>query len=266
VSGAKPLGIHLEGPFIHPERLGGFGKQYLQPPSVELFKQYQAAAKGHIKMVTLAPELEGIEAVIRHLVEERIVVSAGHTMATYEEMVRAIDLGVSHVTHMYNAMSPFTHRSPGVVGAALLDPDVSLQIIADGAHLHPATVKLTVEQAGVDRIALITDAMHMLGLSDGHYSSFGHEVELRMGQVQLADGTLAGSVLTMNHAVRNAMQFAEIPLHEAVRMATIVPATILGIHNRKGSLEAGKDADIVLMDEAFNVHLTMVEGEIVYQD
>jgi N-acetylglucosamine-6-phosphate deacetylase len=146
----------------------------------------------------------------------------------------------------------------------LLSPHLSLQIIADGIHLHPATIKLTVEQAGVDRVVLITDAVRVLDLPDGSYASFGHQVELRNGRVQLSDGTLAGSVLTMNRAVRNAMEFAGIPVWEAVRMAAAVPARVLGLQHRKGSLEVGKDADIVLVDDDLEVHLTMVEGRVVF--
>lgn len=265
VSGARPLGVHLEGPFINPRRRGGFGEEHVRPPSLSAFEAYQAASGGYIRMVTLAPEVEGAEALIRHLTAQGIVVSAGHTEATYEEMMRAIEVGVSHVTHMYNAMTPFGHRSPGVVGAALLSPEVTLQLIADGVHLHPAAVRLAVEQAGVDRIALITDAVGPLGLPEGRYASFGHEVLVRDGRVQLADGTLAGSVLTMNRAVKNVMEFAGVPIWEAARMAAAVPARVLGQGDHKGALEPGKDADLVLVDEDLKVHLTMVEGRVVFE-
>jgi len=263
-SGASILGIHLEGPFINPEMRGGFSPRYIRKPSVDLFKEYEEASGGNIKLCTIAPELEGADQVIDYMVDRGIVVSIGHTDASYEQVREAVSKGATHVTHLFNAMRPFHHRDPGAVGGALLMDELIVQIIADGIHVHPVGVKLAVMSKGPAGVVLITDAVKPFDMPEGEYSSFEYTVTVKDGSVRLEDGTLAGSVLSMNRAVLNACKFAGITLWESVRMASSNPAKVIGMNDRKGFIRPGKDADIVLLDDDLNVHLTMVGGEVVF--
>jgi N-acetylglucosamine-6-phosphate deacetylase len=257
------LGVHIEGPFISPKRKGAHNPEYILPPSRERFDGLVAGYTGFIKVVTLAPELPGAEELIERVLEIGAIPSLGHSDATYEQALAALKKGVRLFTHTFNAMREFHHRAPGAVGAALTS-EAMVELIADGIHVHPGAMKLLYLAKGVDRICLVTDAISAAGLADGEYRLGGLQVFVEGGIARLADGTLAGSTLTMDRAVKNFMEFTGCSLPEAVRCATLNPARLLGIDDRKGSLEVGKDADIVIFDEDLTVHYTIISGEVVY--
>lgn len=264
--GASILGAHLEGPYLNPEKAGGQNRAYLRLPDVREMERFISAADSCLKMVTLAPELPGALDVIKLLNREGIVVSAGHSTATYEQTEEAIRAGMRHAVHLFNASAPLHHRNPGLVGAVLASREVSAEIIADGHHLHPSMLKLLREIKGKRGLVLITDAMSSAGMSDGTYKFAGQEIEVSQGRATLKDGTLVGSTLTMSAAVRNMVLLGGLPLQEAVHMASLNPARALGIEDQKGTIAPGMDADIVLMDRDLNIKLTMVMGEVVYSD
>ncbi|HIE47501.1 TPA: N-acetylglucosamine-6-phosphate deacetylase, partial [Candidatus Bipolaricaulota bacterium] len=257
------LGVHIEGPFISPERRGAHNPEYILPPSPERFAELTSGHAGFIKLVTLAPELPGGEELITRILESGAVPALGHSDASYEQALAALERGVKLFTHLFNAMSPFHHRAPGAVGAAL-DSDAYVELICDGIHIHPAVVRLIAKVKGFDRICLVTDAISAAGLPDGEYSLGNLAVFVREGVARLSDGTLAGSTLTMDRAVRNFMDYTGCSLPEAVRCASLNPARLLGIDDRKGSLEVGKDADLVIFDQHLTVHYTILGGEVVY--
>lgn len=259
--GALPLGLHLEGPFISPRRAGAHRRDALLHPPSDLFDPFLEHEV--LRLVTLAPELEGGLDRVRRLAASGVVVSLGHTDASYEELVQAIDAGATMVTHLYDAMSPFHHRAPGAVGAALLDERVVAGLIADGVHSHRASVRLAVRAKGADRIALVTDAIAGAGMGPGVYGLDGREVVVDETAARLRDGTLAGSVLTLDQAVRNVVGWTGSGVAEACHMASEVPARLLGLP-AKGRLAAGFDADLVLLDDALRVAATFVEGRCVY--
>ena len=222
-----------------------------------------AGNEGFIKIVTLAPERPGAEKLIARIREIGAIPSLGHSDATYDEAIAAIERGIGLFTHTFNAMREFHHRAPGAVGAALVSA-VMTELIADGIHVHPGAMRLLYKAKGPDRICLITDAISAAGLADGEYSLGGLQVFVRDATARLADGTIAGSTLTMDKAVKNFMDASGCPLPEAVRCATLNPARLLGIDERKGSIAVGKDADLVIFDEDFTVHYTIISGEVAY--
>ena len=262
VRGARILGLHLEGPFLNPARRGAQPLESLLPPTQPLLEEVFQRAGGHWVLVTLAPELWP-EELIRFLVERGVTVSLGHTDATWAQARRAIALGARQATHLFNAMRPFHHREPGVVGAVLLEGQVRAEIVADGIHVHPAAIALAARMKGPEGIVLVTDAIRAAGLGDGVYELFGQEVTVSGGEARLSDGTLAGSTLTMERAVANMVRWG-FPLSQAVSMATAVPAAVAGVESRKGRIARGYDADLVVLDDAFTVHLTFVEGRIAF--
>lgn len=259
--GANILGAHIEGPFLSPARKGAHDPAHLRP--VDLGLARGLADSGMVRVMTLAPELPGAKEAIRLLTEGGSVASAGHTDASYEETLRAIDAGLSIGTHLYNAMGPFTHRSPGAVGALLADDRVRAGIIADGVHVHEGALRLAYRQKGPEGLTLVTDAMEAAGMPPGEYKLGGRKVRSEGGEVRLPDGTLAGSTLTMDRAVSNAVDLLSIPMRDAVRMATQTPADILGIRG-KGKIVPGADADLVLLAPSGAVYETIVGGETVY--
>ncbi|QHW29714.1 N-acetylglucosamine-6-phosphate deacetylase [Paenibacillus rhizovicinus] len=261
--GARIAGVHIEGPYLNAKRKGMQNERYLRHPNVDEMKAILENAGQLIRMVTLAPELPGGMEMVSFLKEQGIVVSVAHSDATYEEARQAFQCGASHVTHCFNGMRPIHHREPGVVVAAFEEDHVSVQAIVDGVHLHPAIVRMLYREKGADKMVLITDALQAMGLGDGSYLFGGHRVTVSQGVAKLEDGTLASSTVTMNEALAKTVQ-AGIPLKDAVRMATETPATVLGM-TRKGRIAPGMDADLVLMDDCFNVLWTMVDGEIVYR-
>ncbi|ANC78694.1 N-acetylglucosamine-6-phosphate deacetylase [Fictibacillus phosphorivorans] len=262
---AETLGIHLEGPFISEKRAGAQPVGAIIKPKLELFKQWQKLASGHIKLVTIAPEIEGSLEVISYLHEQNIVASIGHSDATYEEVVTGIKAGASHVTHLYNGMRGLHHREPGVVGAALLNDELTTELIADGIHVRPELISLTYKQKGNERVVLVTDAMRAKCLGDGQYDLGGQEVTVQHETATLKDGTLAGSIIKMNTAVKNMMQFTGCSISDIIQMTSVNPAKELNVFDRKGSLAPGKDADIVVLDEDYEVVMTFCKGNLAYR-
>lgn len=260
--GARMLGAHIEGPFLSPARKGAHDPANLRPVDPGLVRDLLGT--GLVRIMTLAPELPRAEQAAGLLREGGAVASAGHTDATYEEVLRGIDAGFTKATHLYNAMSPLTHRAPGAVGAVLADDRVRAGIIADGVHVHEGALRVAYRQKGPGGLALVTDAMEAAGMPPGEYELSGRKVRLEDGAVRLPDGTLAGSALTMDVAVRNAVEILRIPLHDAVRMATETPAEVLGMR-RKGRVSPGADADLVVLGPGGTVETTIVGGETVYE-
>jgi N-acetylglucosamine-6-phosphate deacetylase len=259
VTGANILGVHLEGPFINTTKHGAQDKEYIQSPTLELIENYM----DEVKMITLAPEVAGSEAFIKVLVTQypHIILSIGHSDASYEETMQSFTWGVSHATHLFNAMNPYHHRKPGIVGA-VFDAEVTCDVIADMVHTHASTLEL-VHKMKKDKLILITDAMRAGCMKCGTYDLGGRKVEVVNSKALLDDGTLAGSVLKMNEALHNITSHTSMTLVEAVNSVTKVPAQKLDV--KKGEIRVGFDADIVMFDEAFNVLLSVVGGEIKYQ-
>ncbi len=261
--GARCLGIHLEGPYLDPEMRGAFPRAVLRAPNLAEMQRWLDSARGWIRIVTLAPNLPDARAVAARLRARGVVASLGHSSGSYEVARDALQKDFSLVTHIFNAMTGIHHRAPGVAGAAV-ESDVSAMLIGDGEHVHPAVVKMLARAKGIEKIILVTDAIAGAGMKDGVFELFGQKVLVRGGRATIENGTLAGSVLTLNHAVINAACFAGIDFSDAVRMATLNPARVLNLESR-GELRAGADADIVVMnEETGEVMLTMVAGKVAY--
>jgi len=262
--GAKLLGIHLEGPFISPKKIGAQRSDYILAPNIALFDQWQAISQQAIKLVTLAPDLPNGLEFIRALREREVIVSIGHTDATYSQAMDAIQAGANYATHLFNAMRAIHQREPGVVMAALLNESVMTEVIADGIHLHPAILQCILRLKQKEKMILVTDAIRAKCLAEGVYDLGGHAVTVKDNQATLADGTLAGSVLKMPTAIQNMLRFTGCSLWDAVCMASHNPATVLGIFDQTGSIATGKAADLVVLDGQLRVVLTMIDGEIVF--
>ncbi|MFQ5795995.1 MAG: N-acetylglucosamine-6-phosphate deacetylase [Candidatus Bipolaricaulia bacterium] len=259
------LGVHLEGPFISEKQAGAHDPKYIRKPSVERFHRlidgYETT--GLIRMVTLAPEHPGADRLIEAICQIEAIPSLGHSNASYEQALEAVRHGIRSFTHLFNAMRGFHHREPGVVGAAF-DSDVSVGLIADGVHLHPATLALVVRLKRIETIYLVTDAVAATGMKPGRYRLGEFEVVTDERSVRLEDGTLAGNLLPMDRLVKNMVELIGIGIPQVVRMVSLNPARLLGIDDRTGSIEIGKDADIVIFDDRFVVHHTLIAGEPVY--
>lgn len=256
--GAQILGVHAEGPFINPSKKGAQNGEHILPPDASFIREYADI----IKVVTIAPEMDHEFAFIKEISSKtNILISAGHTDASYEMVIDAVLNGLSHITHTFNAMSPLNHRAPGVVGAALTAP-VTAELIADTFHIHPGLFALMAFVKG-DQLVLITDCTRAGGLPDGIYTLGGQAIHVKGIESRLSDGTIAGSVLKLNHAVANMRMHTDLPLYQIVNMATRNPAIALG-EMKKGALTNDMDADIILCDEAFEVHQTIIRGETVY--
>lgn len=264
--GAEIVGLHVEGPYINPVRKGAQPAEGVRDPDFDEVHELLGAAEGQMRIMTLAPELPGALDLIRLLVAEGVIASMGHTDATYEQALDGIAAGATHATHLFNAMRPIHHRDPGIITACLNEPEVLAEVIPDGVHLHPHIVRMALRAKGPDRVALITDAFSATGLPDGEHTLGPHRVTVRGAMCTLEDGTIAGSILTMNGAVKNAMEYADASLVEAVRMSSLVPARVAGCADRKGSLEPGKDADVALLDAGFQCRGTWVRGRQVFPD
>jgi N-acetylglucosamine-6-phosphate deacetylase len=262
---AEVLGVNLEGPFINPLKKGAQKEEYIRNASVEEFMELNQAAGNLIRIVTIAPEMPEAKKLIRWLYKHNIIASVGHSNATYKQVQEGIAIGLNHVTHIFNAMTGFSQREPGIVGAALFSPELIVEMIADGIHLHPLAMKLVTKVKEMDKIILITDSIRAAGKPDGIYNLGDQEVIVADGEARLKDGTLAGSVLTLDKAVRNMVNIVGLSFIEAIRMVTINPAKCLGIEDKKGSLELGKDADIVILNKKLEVNATLVKGKIIYK-
>lgn len=258
--GARCLGLHLEGPFISPQALGAFRPESVLPADPALFAEILQAAGGHLRLLTIAPEAEGAEAVIDLAVRSGVKCSAGHSVATAEQLLRAVDAGIGSVTHLFNGMAPFHHREPGLIGVALTDPRLVCELIADGIHVAPAAIRLAVRAKGVAGIALVSDSISATGLPDGGYQLEEQQVTVTGGEVRLSDGTLAGSTLTLDLAVDNLARWADVPWEEAVRCATEVPARLLGMAGERGAISVGRDADLAAFGPDHRLLWTMVRG------
>lgn len=263
-NGATLLGVHLEGPFISPKHVGAQPLEYVQSPSVEAFKVYEKASGDNIKMVSLAPEMEGATELIKYLVSKNIVASIGHTGATYNNVEKAVAVGLSNVTHTYNAQTPVHHREVGVVGSAMLFDELSCEVICDTIHVSVPAIKLLIKNKPSDKVILITDAMRAKHLPDGESELGGQKVFVKNGEARLADGTLAGSVLKMNVAIKNLVEKANVSLEKAIDYATINPAINLKVDGERGSIALGKVADFAVLNKDYSVGLTIVNGEVVY--
>lgn len=262
---AELIGIHLEGPFINPKRAGAQPVDHVVNPNLSLFKKWQDLANHNIRLVTLAPEQADAHSLITYLKEQAIIASIGHSDATLAEVDQAITTGLTHVTHLYNQMRPFHHREIGVVGAALLRDDLIVEVIADGIHSKPEAIQLAYRQKTADRLIIVTDSMRAKRLENGCYDLGGQEVTVQDDKALLADGTLAGSVLTMGQAFKNIIAFTNCTIADAVKMSSSTPAKELNIYDRKGSITQGKDADLVILDEQLNISMTFCRGKLAYR-
>ncbi|MEV7202712.1 N-acetylglucosamine-6-phosphate deacetylase [Streptomyces griseoluteus] len=257
-------GVHFEGPFISPCRKGAHSEALLRDPDPAEVRKLVDAARGHAKMVTLATELPGGLDSVRLLAEQGVIAAVGHTDASYEQTVAAIDAGATVATHLFNAMPPIGHRDPGPITALLEDGRVTVELINDGTHLHPAALQLAFHHAGAGRVAFITDAMDAAGSGDGRYLLGPLEVEVRDGVARLVEGgSIAGSTLTLDRAFRRAVTVDGLPVTDVVRALSANPARLLGMADRVGSLEPGRDADLVLLDGDFALKGVMRRGEWV---
>jgi N-acetylglucosamine-6-phosphate deacetylase len=263
--GAEIAGIRLEGPFISRAKKGAQYEPAIRRPDPAEMRELAATGQGLVRFVDYAPEEDVEDRLLTALVKLDILPCIGHTAATYDQAIHAVDGGARHSTHLFNGMSRLDHRSPGVAGALLTDPRVTVEIIADGIHLHPAVLKLAVAARGPRDVALITDAVIAAGLPEGDYTFVNRSVRVAGGSVRLADGTLAGSVLTLDRAVRNMVALAGTSWSDALRMATLTPATIAGISRRKGRIAPGMDADLVVLDEQGQVRQTWIRGKLAYR-
>jgi N-acetylglucosamine-6-phosphate deacetylase len=258
--GARPLGLHVEGPFLNPERKGAHREEYLRQPDPEEYLGFSRATG--VRLVTLAPELPRALEVIEMLVEQGVVVSAGHSMATVEQARRAFEAGVCYATHIFNAMTPLHQFEPGLVGAVLADPDLRFGLIADGIHVHPTLVQLIWKVSGPGRVTLVSDGMAALGQGPGRYQ-LGEikEVIVDERSARLPNGVLAGSILAQNAALRNLIAFTGCSIEEALTCMTSTPAALLGQENEIGQIAPGFRADFVLMTPELEVVRTFVDGQ-----
>ena len=259
---ARALGFHLEGPYINPVRKGAFPPRWLRAPNAGEYGELHDASCYNIMQMTIAPELPGADALIDAVVASGAVAAMGHTDATYDQAIHAIERGVTHVTHCFNAMRPLGHRDPGVLGAVLASDAVTAELIGDGAHVDYAVARVLIRAKGHEHVALITDAMPLAGTADGDGEWEEQPIRVEGGKaVRVADNTIIGGVITLDQTVRNAVAHMDVPLQEAWAMASAVPARAMRVADRVGSLSPGLAADFVLLDDALSVTEVWVAGE-----
>ncbi|MBQ8427219.1 MAG: N-acetylglucosamine-6-phosphate deacetylase [Clostridia bacterium] len=263
--GAQLLGVHLEGPFISEKHVGAQPLKYVAEPSIEVFEEYNKASGNNIKIVSLAPEEKNALELIRHLADNGVIASAGHTDAGYENIKTAIDNGLKNITHTFNAQKPLHHREVGTVGSAMLFDELNAEAICDTIHLSIPAIKLLIKNKPHDKFTLVTDSMRAKHLADGISELGGQKVIVKNGEARLENGALAGSILKMNDAIKNLVLKCDIPFTDAVDFATVNPAKNLGVFQSKGSIAIGKDADLTMLDGEFNVLLTIRNGKIIYK-
>ena len=262
--GGTILGINLEGPYLNPVRCGAHPVNHLRKPDRDELSALLDLAGGCVKIVTLAPELEGARELIELLRERAIVPAAGHSSASLEEARSAFSAGVCYATHLFNGMSGVHHRDPGLAAAVLMDKRVTAELIVDGIHVHPLMAKMALMLKGARGIVLVTDCMDALDSGADEFVIGGQRVSLRGGAPRLDDGTLCGSILTMNRAIMNMRRYTGAPLEEIIALATINPARVLGLDGQKGALAPGRDADLVIFDDDLAVKTTVINGAIVH--
>ncbi len=265
LGGANLLGIHLEGPFISLEKRGMIQPGSICPPSEKVFDEILEATNGRLSMMTIAPELPESLPIIRSLAHSGVVASFAHSHATYEQTLAGFDAGISHVTHLFNAMMPCHHRSPGPLVAIFQTEHITAQLIPDGVHIHPAVLKFAFETLGPERSMPITDGMQAIGLGDGKFVYNGVEYESKDGTARYHDGTLIGTALGLSQLLQRFIAFTDCPPDVAIKTVTQNPARLLGLSDRKGAVAAGMDADLVLLDSDLSVHTTIVVGKIVFR-
>lgn len=261
-AGARILGLHLEGPYLSPERYGAHRRELIETADAAFFGSLLQTDA--LRLMTLAPERPGAMDRIRWLRKRGVVVSLGHTNASYDEFVKGVDAGATMVTHLFNAMPPFQHRAPGAMGAALVDDRVTAGLIPDGIHSHPASLRLAIKTKGPDRIVLVTDMMSAAGMPAGSYELGGQRVIVDERSARIESGSLAGSILTLDQAIRNVVRWTDLSPVQAIRMATEVPARLLGLE-RIGRIVVGADADLVLLDQQLCLHSTIIRGDVVVE-
>ena len=262
--GAELVGLHLEGPFLCKAKKGAQNEAFLHDPDPVMLHRLQEAAEGLVKLVTLAPEQPGSREFIRGALADGVTVSLGHTTADYDTALAAYQAGARQATHLFNAMPPFTHRAPGVVGAAFDSPAVNVELISDGVHIHPSVVRAVFQLFGRDRVILISDSLRATGMPDGRYPFGGQEIEVHGNRATMAGdpNTLAGSVSDLMACMKTAVSFG-IPLADAVTAAAVNPARVLGIDDRLGTLDAGKEANVVVLDQHLDVKAVLFHGKVV---
>lgn len=262
--GALPMGLHLEGPWLNPEKAGAFDTSWLRLPDLDEVRELLEAGEGWIKIVTLAPELPGASELAAFLRQSGVVCALGHSAASYELAAQALAGDFSHVTHTFNAQSAFNHRAPGVVGAVLTSEQVTAEVIADGQHVHPGGLRLLLRSLGAERLVLVSDASVAAGMPDGSYHLAGHTMRVTDGVARLDDGTLAGSTVTLDTCLKVMIDSAGASLEDAARMAAGNPARVLGIDQHQGSLQPGRYANLTALNGSGQVVLTMIRGEIAF--
>ncbi len=263
--GSNICGIHLEGPYLNKAMRGGNREEYFEEPSLQKWREVYEAGQGFIRLMTVAPELNGITPVIEDAIAKGVAIALGHSTADGETTVRAIDLGATQVTHLFNSMPTLHHRETGLLAESLLSDRIDTQLIADGAHVHQRIIRLAIKTKGADHILLITDSIRATEIGDGEYYSAGETVSVRNGIVHLANGTLAGSTLVLEKALKLLLTEVGVGLPEASRMLSSNAARSIGIDGDTGSLETGKRADLVVLDREFNVEITMRAGEFKFR-
>lgn len=258
------VGVHLEGPFLNPTKRGSHHFEYLLAPDLVALRHLLECGAGTVRVVTLAPELPGGMDLVRETVTAGSIAAVGHTDATFDQAQLAFAAGTRLATHLFNAMRDFHHREPGPAGAALADDNVTCEIINDGTHVHDDEVRIAVHAAGAERIAFITDATPAAGMTDGQFRLGPVFVHARNGKVTLSDGTLAGSTLTMDASLRHAVRCVGLPITVAAIAAATTPATLLGIADQTGSIQPGKDADLVVMSDSLHVQAVIARGNLLH--
>jgi len=263
-SGSILVGIHMEGPFLSIKKKGAQNEEFLHKPDKDMFLRLNELSNHLFKIVSIAPEEQGALDFISEFKKE-VILSVAHTTADYDTALKAFQCGASHVTHLYNAMPPFHHRDPGVIGAAFDSPSCTVELICDGIHLHPSVVRATVQMFGEDRIILVSDSMMATGLPDGTYALGGQTVQVNGKKAALSDGTIAGSVTNLMDCMKNAVMNMGLPLTTAIKAAAVNSAKKIGIYDNYGSITPGKIANIVLLDKNLNLHSVILKGSKIEQ-
>jgi N-acetylglucosamine-6-phosphate deacetylase len=264
---AEVLGMNLEGPFISKTKPGAQLLGFIRDPDIEEFNQIYSESNGTIKLITVAPEVNGALDFIKKVKARGVTVAAGHSNATYEEMLAGIDAGITHASHTFNAMREFKHRDPGMLAAVLVRDDVTAELIADNVHVHEGAMRLLIKAKGARRIILISDSMPLAGMPDGKHDLMGFKLEKKNGVITSPTGQLAGSAVTLDKSLRIALNQLGLPLPDAVGMVTINPARVIGVDDRKGSVEKGKDADLtILKKDDLSVCATIIRGQVAYSN